>query len=81
MSRPLVDKIWDQHVIVELGSGLDLLPIDRNLVHDLGSQRVFNILAERGLPVRNSELTFASADRWVSFCRGESIRPPNAAHG
>ncbi len=28
MPRTMLDKIWDQHVITELGSGLDLIHID-----------------------------------------------------
>ncbi len=66
MSKTLLDKIWDLHVITDLGSGLDLLHVDRTLVHDLGGPRVFGALHERNLHVRNPELTFATADHCVS---------------
>ena len=48
MPQTLLDKIWDQHVIAQLGSGLDLLHIDRTLVHDLGGAREVVIPGETG---------------------------------
>ena len=51
MPRTLVDKIWDQHVVAELGSSLDLLHIDRTLGHDLGGACVFGALHEQGATV------------------------------
>ena len=70
MPRTLLDKIWDQHVIAELGSGLDLLHIDRTLVHDLGGARVFGALQAQGHRVRNPELTFATVDHCCSSLPG-----------
>ncbi len=35
MGRTLFDKIWDSHVVADLGSGFVLLHIDRLLLHDL----------------------------------------------
>ncbi len=70
MPRTMLDKIWDQHVIAELGSGLDLIHIDRTLIHDLGGARVFGALHEHGLKVRNPELTFATVDHCVSSLPG-----------
>ena len=49
--RTLVDKIWDQHVVAELGDGLDVLHVDRPLVHDVTSPRAFTTLAERSVEV------------------------------
>ncbi|MEE8303021.1 MAG: 3-isopropylmalate dehydratase large subunit [Candidatus Tectomicrobia bacterium] len=70
MPQTLLDKIWDQHVIAELGSGLDLLHIDRTLVHDLGGARVFGALQDQGHRVRNPELTFATVDHCCSSLPG-----------
>ena len=70
MPRTMLDKIWDQHVIAELGSDLDLIHIDRTLIHDLGGARVFGALHEHGLNVRNPELTFATVDHCVSSLPG-----------
>jgi 3-isopropylmalate/(R)-2-methylmalate dehydratase large subunit len=70
MPHTLLDKIWQQHVITELGSGLDLLHIDRTLLHDLGGPRVFSALHEHGVGVRHPELTFATVDHCVSSLPG-----------
>jgi len=33
--KSLFDKIWDQHVIDDLGGGAQLIHIDRSFIHDL----------------------------------------------
>ena len=35
MPRTLFEKIWDAHVVRDLGGGWALLHIDRHLLHDL----------------------------------------------
>ena len=35
-ARTLFDKVWDEHVVDELAPGIDLLHIDRHMLHDLG---------------------------------------------
>ena len=37
--RTLFDKIWDTHVVADLGAGWSLLHIDRHLLHDLSGGR------------------------------------------
>lgn len=68
----LFDKLWESHVIANLGDGVDLLHVDRHLVHDLGGQPAFEALQQRGLPVRNPELTFATPDHLVSSAPGRT---------
>lgn len=64
--RTLFDKLWDAHVVRDLGNGWALLHIDRQLMHDLGGGPAFAELAGRGLKVHNPELTFATPDHAVS---------------
>lgn len=64
--RTLFDKVWDTHVVADLGDGAALLHVDRHLVHDLGGAPAFEALAKRGLPVHSPALTFAVADHVVS---------------
>ncbi len=64
--RTLFDKLWDAHVVADLGDGATLLHVDRHLVHDLAGGPAFAELARRGLPVHSPELTFATADHVVS---------------
>ena len=60
-AQTLFEKIWNRHVVSELGDGYALLYVSRHLKHDGGS-RAFLALKERGLAVRNPGLTFAAFD-------------------
>ncbi len=62
----LIDKIWDEHVVTELGGGYQLLRVDRHLLHDLGGPMSLRRLQRSGHAVRNPELTFATADHCVA---------------
>ncbi len=77
----LFDKIWDPHVVADLGEGWALLHIDRHLLHDLSGGRALEALQARGLPVCNPELAFATADHAVSSAPGRTAGsyPPGAA--
>jgi 3-isopropylmalate/(R)-2-methylmalate dehydratase large subunit len=64
--RTLFQKIWDDHKIVEREDLHTLLYVDRHYVYDGSSSRVaFELLAERGLPVRRVDRTFGAADHFV----------------
>jgi 3-isopropylmalate/(R)-2-methylmalate dehydratase large subunit len=66
MAQTLFDRIWDAHVVTDLGGGWALLAIDRHLLHDLSGPGGFETLAARGLPVSRPDLSFATADHAVS---------------
>jgi len=61
----LFEKLWRRHVVAELGDGFSLLHVDRHVLQDFNGY-VFATLAQRGLTVRNPELTFATADHSVA---------------
>lgn len=65
MSKTLFDKIWDAHVVKELGDGEVLLYIDRHLVHEVTSPQAFEGLRLAGRKVRCPERTFATMDHNV----------------
>jgi 3-isopropylmalate/(R)-2-methylmalate dehydratase large subunit len=67
----LFDKIWNRHVVADLGDGYSLLHVSRHLMHDGGSQ-AFKALKDRGLPVRNPDLTFATFDHVISTLPGRT---------
>jgi 3-isopropylmalate/(R)-2-methylmalate dehydratase large subunit len=77
MGRTLLDKLWDQHVVADLGDGVHLLHVDRHLLHDLGGPRGLLDMKEKGYRVRNPELTFATPDHSVSSLpgRGDDSSP------
>ncbi|MGQ0587144.1 MAG: 3-isopropylmalate dehydratase large subunit [Gammaproteobacteria bacterium] len=47
-ARTLYDKIWDAHVVRELGDGAVLLYVDRHLVHEVTSPQAFDGLRLAG---------------------------------
>jgi len=67
----LFDKIWNRHVVADLGDGYSLLHVSRHLMHDGGSQ-AFRALKDKGLPVHNPELTFATFDHVISTLPGRT---------
>jgi 3-isopropylmalate/(R)-2-methylmalate dehydratase large subunit len=70
--RTLFDKIWDQHVVADLGEGWALLHVDRHLLHDLSGGRALAALHDRGLRARNPETAFATPDHAVSSAPGRT---------
>ena len=76
----LFEKVWRRHVVAELGEGFTLLHVDRHVVADFNGN-AFTHLARRKLPVRNPELTFATADHSVSTDpRGADTMQSGNAH-
>jgi 3-isopropylmalate/(R)-2-methylmalate dehydratase large subunit len=62
----LFDKIWDTHVVEDLGEGWVLLHIDRHLLHDLSGPSALVDVKRRGLTVGRPDQVFALADHLVS---------------
>jgi 3-isopropylmalate/(R)-2-methylmalate dehydratase large subunit len=62
----LFDKVWDSHVVRDLGDGWSLLHIDRHLLHDLSGPGALTELEHRGLAVHDPEAVFATPDHLVS---------------
>jgi 3-isopropylmalate/(R)-2-methylmalate dehydratase large subunit len=72
MPQTMFDKIWQAHIIRDLGEGWALLHIDRHLLHDLSGSSALRSLKQRGLKVRNPELVFATPDHAVSSAPGRT---------
>ncbi|MSQ63437.1 MAG: 3-isopropylmalate dehydratase large subunit [Betaproteobacteria bacterium] len=70
MSATLFDKIWDQHVVDDLGDGVQLLHVDRHLMHELSGQRGLLEMKQRGIRMRDPGLTIGSMDHVVSTVPG-----------
>lgn len=71
-ARTLLDRLWDPHVVADLGEGWSLLHIDRVLLHDLSGARALNEIATRGHGVARPELVFATPDHAVSSAPGRT---------
>ena len=48
MGKALFDKIWDGHVIADLGNGFILMHIDRLLLHDMSGGKSLKEAIEKG---------------------------------
>ena len=58
--------------MAELGDGLDVLHVDRHLVHDVTSPKAFTTLADRSVDVLSPELTFGSPEHSVTILSGRT---------
>src|ERR687888_2557059 len=65
MSKTIIEKVWDEHVVHEQPGAPTLLYIDLHLVHEVTSPQAFQGLRERGLKVRRPDLTFATTDHSI----------------
>ena len=68
--KTLFDKVWDLHVVDELGDGMQLMFVDRHVVHELSGHRGQAEMSKRGLKMRNPELALGSFDHVVSTAPG-----------
>ena len=64
MSGTLFEKIWDRHVVSDLGDGFALLFVDRHMIPEVAAAQVHN-LKKRNLPLKHPELTFGVSDHTV----------------
>jgi 3-isopropylmalate/(R)-2-methylmalate dehydratase large subunit len=72
MRRTFFDKVWEAHVVSDLGDGWALLHVDRHLVHDLTGPAALADLKRRNIDVHNPQLVFATPDHAVSSQPGRT---------
>ena len=73
--RTLFDKIWDSHLVGFEDGGINILYIDRHLVHEVTSPQAFEGLRANGRSVRRKDGTLAVADHNVPTTdRSEGIK-------
>ncbi len=63
--KTLVEKIWEQHIVVQESNKPDLLFIDLHLIHEVTSPQAFEGLRIQNRTVRRPDLTFATMDHNV----------------
>jgi len=63
--RTLFEKIWHGHLVAKLEDGVNILYIDRHLIHEVLSPQAFEGLRMTGRTVRRPNLTLAVADHNV----------------
>ena len=72
MGRTLIDKLWDEHVVADLGDGAALLYIDRVFLHERTGSVSLKELKERGRSVRHKDHVFVTMDHIVDTFPGRS---------
>ena len=65
MAQTLFHKVWDLHTVRTMPSGQTQLFIGLHLIHEVTSPQAFQMIRERGLPVRFADRTFATVDHIV----------------
>ena len=77
-SRTLFDKIWDNHIVADLGDGAFLMHIDRHFLNEVSGAVSLKELDRRERRVRNPELTFGTLDHVLETTpgRGMTTRMP-----
>lgn len=63
--RTIIDKIWDNHIVVHEPGSPAVLYIDLHLVHEVTSPQAFQGLRDRGLTVRRPQQTIATMDHSI----------------
>ena len=76
--RSLFQKIWDGHVVSDLGNGVSLVAIDRIFLHERTGSIALKSLRESGRPVADPSRVFCTMDHIVDTFpgRGDETRMP-----
>jgi 3-isopropylmalate/(R)-2-methylmalate dehydratase large subunit len=79
LGRTLIDKLWDSHVVADLGDGASLLYIDRIFLHERTGSVSLEELKAKGRPVRHKEHVFVTMDHIVDTFpgRGDKTMMPS----
>ena len=70
MSKNIIDKIWDAHIVKSTPNFPDVFYIDRMLMHEVTSAQAFDKLRELDIPVNRPDSVLATVDHSISTCRG-----------
>jgi 3-isopropylmalate/(R)-2-methylmalate dehydratase large subunit len=65
MAQTLFDKIWQAHIVEQLGED-SLIYIDRHLIHEVTTPQAFAGLNDKNRKVRRPDKTFATMDHSIS---------------
>ena len=77
--KTLYEKLWDAHVVADLGADEALLYIDRHIVHEVSSPQSFVSMRKAGRRLRRPETHLAVADHAIPTRQRDAIDDPQAA--
>jgi len=64
MSRTLFEKIWDRHVVSDLGDGFALVFVDRHVIPEVAFAQVRKLI-DQGVELKYPQYTFGVSDHTV----------------
>ncbi len=76
MGKTIFDKIWDRHLVADLGGGTGLIAIDRILLHERTGGVALESLRAAGRPVLAPRQVFATMDHIVDTRPGRTDDTP-----
>lgn len=65
-----LDKVWADHVVCRLGDGMDLLQIDRLVLHELSGSQVVTALKKSGRQPANRKQVYTIIEHLISTYPG-----------
>ena len=72
MGRTIIEKLWDEHSVADLGDGTHLIYIDRVFFHERTGSIALKGLEAAGRKVRNPEQVFGCMDHIVDTIPGRT---------
>jgi 3-isopropylmalate/(R)-2-methylmalate dehydratase large subunit len=72
MGRSIIEKIWDEHAVADLGDGSWLVYVDRVFLHERTGSIALKGLEASGREVRNPEQVFCVMDHIVDTIPGRT---------
>ena len=72
MGRTIIEKLWDEHSVADLGDGSHLIYIDRVMFHERTGSIALKGLEAAGRAVRNPEQVFGCMDHIVDTIPGRT---------
>jgi 3-isopropylmalate/(R)-2-methylmalate dehydratase large subunit len=70
--QTLIDKIWQLHLVADLGQDTDLIYVDRHFMHERSGGRMLDGVARAGRQVYDTHLTYAVLDHLVDTDSGRT---------
>ncbi len=72
-ARSFFDKVWDDHVVADLGDDSYLIHVDRHFLHEVSGAVSLKELDRLERPVRNPELTYGTLDHVLETTPGRGL--------
>lgn len=79
--RTFLDKVWADHVICPLEDGMDLLQVDRLVLHELSGSQVVTALAKSGRQPANKAQVYTLIEHLISTYPGRGPTDSSSKSG